>query len=173
MTRMGPSARRALVAGHIVVSVGWIGAAAAYLAIAVAAAASRDAATVRAAWIAMDVVGWFALVPLAGLALATGLWLSLASSWGLFRHYWVVIALVLTVLSVAVLLLHMPAVSAGAAIARSGDDAAVVGLGGDVGHPAGGLLVLLTVAVLNVYKPRGLTRYGRRRQGGRRVGAVR
>jgi hypothetical protein len=34
---------------------------------------------------------------------------------------------------------------------------------GDLLHPALGLVVLLTVQVLNIYKPSGMTRYGRRR----------
>ena len=38
------------------------------------------------------------------------------------------------------------------------------GLGGELFHAGGGLLVLLVVQVLNVYKPRGLTRYGWRKQ---------
>jgi len=40
----------------------------------------------------------------------------------------------------------------------------VLRLGGDVLHPALGLLVLIVVAVLNLYKPRGTTRYGQRRR---------
>ncbi len=48
-------------------------------------------------------------------------------------------------------------------------------LGGDIAHPAIGLVVLLAVLVLNVYKPRGLTGYGQRKQHERReesAGAV-
>jgi hypothetical protein len=35
---------------------------------------------------------------------------------------------------------------------------------GDLFHPGVGLLVLLVITVLNVYKPRGMTRYGWRKQ---------
>jgi hypothetical protein len=56
----------------------------------------------------------------------------------------------------------MPTVTATADVARRADDAGLHALGGDVIHPGLGVLVLLTVAVLNVYKPRGVTRYGRR-----------
>jgi hypothetical protein len=80
----------------------------------------------------------------------------------LLRHYWVLIALVLTMFATAVLLLHMPTVSATADVARRADDADLHALGGDVIHPGLGVFVLLTVAVLNVYKPRGVTRYERR-----------
>ena len=161
---MPPALRRAMLAAHIICSVGWLGAAAAYLALGVAAEVSMQPQIVRAAWIAMELSGWFVIVPLACLAYLTGLVLSLGTPWGLFKHYWVVIALVLTTLSLAVLLLHMPSVSALAALARTADDAVVSCLSGDVPHPALGLLVLTVVTVLNVHKPRGLTLYGQHKQ---------
>ncbi|MFP5283252.1 MAG: DUF2269 domain-containing protein [Actinomycetes bacterium] len=160
--------RRPVLVVHIICSVGWIGAAIAYLALGVAAQVSPQAAVVRAAWIGMELTGWFVIVPLGGLAFLTGVVLSLITRWGLLQHYWVVIALVLTTTAFAVLVWHMPDVSALAAIARAGDDAATTRLGGDVVHPALGILVLIVVAVINIYKPRGLTRRGRARQQERR-----
>ena len=149
---------------HLTASVGWLGAVVAYLALGIAAVTSQDAQTVRAAWIALEVTGWFAIVPLALTALVTGLIMSLGTPWGLFRHYWVLITLVLTILVTGVLLLHMPTVSALADVAREADGAVLGGLGGDLFHAGGGLLVLLVITVLNVYKPRGLTPYGSRKQ---------
>jgi hypothetical protein len=157
---MPPALRRAMLATHIICSVGWLGASAAYLALGVAAEVSMQPQIVRAAWIGMELSGWVVIVPLGSLAFLTGLVLSLGTPWGLFKHYWVVIALVLTTLSLAVLLLHMPSVSTLAGLARTADDAAASQLGGDVLHPALGLLVLMVITVLNVHKPRGLTPYG-------------
>jgi hypothetical protein len=166
---MPPALRKFMLIAHLVASVGWIGAVVAYLALGVSAATSRDAQTVRAAWIAMEVTGWYAIVPLALAALVTGLVMSLGTPWGLFRHYWVLITLVLTILATVVLLLHMPDVSAMADAAREADGATLGGLGGDLLHPGVGLLVLLAITVLNVYKPRGLTPYGWRKQHEQRV----
>jgi hypothetical protein len=112
----------------------------------------------------MELTGWFVIVPLALAALLTGLVMALGTPWGLFRHYWVVITLVLTILSTAVLLLHMPTVSALAGAARVANGADLVGLRGDLLHAGGGLLVLLVVTALNVYKPQGLTPYSWRKQ---------
>ena len=42
--------------------------------------------------------------------------------------------------------------------------AALEELGGDLFHPGLGLVVLLAIQVLNLYKPPGMTRYGRRKQ---------
>jgi hypothetical protein len=158
---MTPGLRKLMLTVHLTCSVGWIGAVVAYLALGIAALTGRDAQTVRAAWIAMELTGWFAIVPLAVASLLTGLVMSLGTPWGLFRHYWVLITLVLTILSTVVLLLHMPTVSF---VAREADGAALARLGGDLFHAGGGLLVLLVITALNVYKPRGMTRYGWRKQ---------
>ncbi len=161
---MPPRVRKFALAAHLIFSVGWIGAVVAYLVLGISTLTRQDAQTVRAAWIAMELTGWFAIVPLAVASLLTGLVMSLGTAWGLFRHYWVLITLVLTLFSTAILLLHMPTVSSLADMARQADGAHLVGMGGDLFHAVGGLLVLLVITVLNVYKPRGLTRYGWRKQ---------
>ncbi|HXI18569.1 MAG TPA: DUF2269 domain-containing protein [Chloroflexota bacterium] len=162
---MSPGVRKFVLTTHLTASVGWIGAVVAYLALGVSAVTTQEAQTVRAAWIAMEVTGWYAIVPLALAALLTGLVMSLGTPWGLFRHYWVLISLVLTMLSTAVLLAHMPTVTRTADFVVQADAASLLGgLGGDLFHPGLGLLVLLVITVLNVYKPRGLTPYGWRKQ---------
>ena len=160
---MAPGLRKLVLAVHLTGSLGWVGAVVAYIALGVAAA-SQDAQTARAAWIAMELTGWVVIVPLAVAALVSGLAISLGTPWGLFRHYWVVISLALTLLATVILLLHMPSVSASARIARAAEATQLTRLGGDLGHAVGGLLVLLAITVLNVYKPRGLTPYGWRKQ---------
>jgi Predicted integral membrane protein (DUF2269) len=168
---MPPSLRKFTLAMHLTFSTGWIGGVVGYLALAAAARTSQDADTVRAAWIGMELTGWFAIVPLALASLLTGLVMALGTKWGLFRHYWVLISFALTVFATAVLLLHMPDVSVLADAARQSEGA----LGpngqlysrlqeGDLLHPGIGLVVLLVVQVLNVYKPRGMTRYGWRKE---------
>jgi len=170
---MPPGVRKLALTAHLACSVGWIGAVIAYLALGAAAATSRDAQTVRAAWVAMEVTGWSAIVPLALAALLTGLVMALGSPWGLFQHYWVLISLGLTVFSTIILLVHMPTVSTLADVAQEADEAELTGLGGDLLHPGVGLVVLLVITGLNVYKPRGLTPYGWRKQQARRSGLVR
>ncbi|HZG65578.1 MAG TPA: hypothetical protein VEZ12_02485, partial [Herpetosiphonaceae bacterium] len=92
---MTPRLRKFALTAHLTVSVGWIGAVVAYLVLGVSAVTSQDAPTVRAAWIAMELTGWYAIVPLALAALLTGIVMSLGTPWGVFRHYWVLITLVL------------------------------------------------------------------------------
>jgi hypothetical protein len=171
---MRPGLRKFALAAHLAFSVGWIGAVVGYLALSVSAAISQDAQTVRSAWIAMELTGWFAIVPLAVASLLTGLVMALGTKWGLFRHYWVMFSFALTVLATVVLLLHMPTVSSLADVARQANGPPREGVGkhlyaqlaeGDLLHPGIGLVVLLVIQVLNVYKPPGMTRYGRRKQG--------
>ena len=161
---MAAGLRKFVLTVHLAFSLGWIGAVVAYLVLGVSAVTSKDAQTVRAAWVAMELTGWSAIVPLALGSLLTGLVMSLGTSWGLFRPYWVLISFVLTVFSTVVLLFHMPTVSALAHVAREADPAVLSRLGGDLLHPGVGLLVLLVITGLNVYKPRGLTPYGWRKQ---------
>lgn len=154
------SLRRLVLTVHLVAAVGWIGALLAYLALTFTARGGRDAADVRAAFIAMELTGRYALVPLAVTALVSGVVLSLATRWGLFRHYWTVIALVLTAVCTAVLVLNMRTVSARAELARQADDSALGRIEADLLHPGVGLALLTVIMVLNVYKPQGMTRYG-------------
>ena len=156
--------RKFALAAHLMFSVGWIGTVFAYLALGVAAVTSQDAQTVRAAWIAMELTGWYVIVPLALASLLTGLVMALGTKWGLFRHYWVLFSIMLTIFSVAILLLHMPDVSVMADVAQDAEGASLDGLGGDLLHPGLGLVVLLVILMLNVYKPRGVTPYGWRKQ---------
>ena len=161
---MTPRLRKFALSAHLTFSVGWIGAVLAYLALGVGAVTSQDVQTVRAAWTAMELTGWYVIVPLALASLLTGLVMALGTKWGLFRHYWVLISFALTVFATVVLLLHMPTVSSMADLAQEAEGAGLEGLGGDLLHPGIGLVVLLVIQVLNLYKPPGMTRYGWRKQ---------
>jgi hypothetical protein len=160
---MSPGLRRAALTVHVGCSVGWLGAALAYVALNVPALASADEATVRAAYLMMEPVAWYAVTPLAVASLVTGVIQSLGTPWGLLRHYWVLISLMVTAFANLILLLHLPAISALADRAAA-PDTDVFALGGDLAHSVGGLLLLLVPLVLNIYKPRGLTRRGWRAQ---------
>ena len=109
-------------------------------------------------------IGWYVIVPQAFASLLTGIVLALGTPWGLFRHYWVLLSFILTAVATVILLLHMPTVSSLADRAQKSEGAPLDGLGGDLFHAGLGLVVLLVILTLNVYKPRGMTRYGWRRQ---------
>jgi hypothetical protein len=150
---------------HVIVSVGWLGAVAAYLALAIAGLTIADALVVRGAYRSMALIGWLVIVPFSLAALGTGLLESLGTRWGLFRHWWILVKVLLTIGGIAVLLRHMTAVSRMSALAAQTTFATTdfsplrVQL---LIHAVGGLMVLLTATTLSVYKPWGMTSYGRR-----------
>ena len=160
-----PAVRKLALTAHVVTSVGWLGAVVAFLALTVTALTASPSPAWRAAYPAMDLLTRHAIVPLAVGSLLTGLLSSLGSSWGLLRHYWVTTKLGLALAATAVLLLQIEPIgraadaagSAGPTDLRPATSSMTV-------HATGGLIVLVTTTVLAVYKPRGLTRYGRRRQ---------
>ena len=166
MTLTGRLRKLALTA-HVATSVGTLGAVVVFLAFAIAGLASEDAQLVRAVYPAMDLTARFVIVPSIFASLLIGLIQSLGTPWGLFRHYWVLVKLLLTVLTIIVLLLQLDGIGYMAAVAAerelSSND--LLGLRRSLRfHAAGGLLVLLLTTILSVYKPRGVTRYGWRKQ---------
>lgn len=94
---MGASTRRLTLILHIVTSVGWLGAVAAFLVLSMVGLNSEDNSLVRAAFASMDLLGRYLIVPLSLAALSSGILQSLTTQWGLFRHYWVVTKLALTI----------------------------------------------------------------------------
>jgi hypothetical protein len=163
--------RKLVLTAHITVSVGWFGAVAAFLALAIAGLTSRDAQMVRTAYAAMELTARFVIVPLAIASLLSGIVQSLGTPWGLFRHYWVLAKLLLTAFATIVLLTKVPLIGSAARRAAEGTsfsaDLHAAGIQLAV-HATGGLLVLLAITALSVYKPWGLTRYGQRKQQERR-----
>src|SRR5688500_6848506 len=104
---MTPGLRKFALTAHIAWSVGSLGAVGAFLALAVAGPRTRDGAMVRAAYRALELIAELVIVRLILASLLTVLVQSLGTSWGLFRHYWVLAKLLLTVLATGVLLLQM------------------------------------------------------------------
>ena len=55
----------------------------------------------------MEPAAWAVLVPLAFASLLSGIVMSLSTTWGLLRHYWVVFKLLITAFATIVLLIYM------------------------------------------------------------------
>jgi len=160
-----PRLRRFALTAHVTASVGWLGAVVVFLVLAVVGLTSQDAQTVRGVYLVMEPAAWFALVPLAVASLITGMVQSLGTAWGLFRHYWVLFKLLLTAFATIVLLQYMETFRAMASVAAdSRADLGLVRNASPLLHASAALLVLLIATVLAIYKPKGMTRYGWRKQ---------
>ena len=156
--------RNCLVFIHITTSVAWLGAVIAYLCIAVVGLRTSDSVNVANSLHNMVLIGDDVLVPLSLAAFASGIVVSLAGPWGLVRHWWITIKLLLTAVSVLILEKHMTNVFLVAKAASNGalSPRMLSHVRGDlIQHPAGGLVILLVASVLSVFKPRGLTPYGK------------
>jgi hypothetical protein len=160
--KMTPRIQKLALLAHVTLSVGWIGAVLPYLALAVAGFASPDVLSARASFLSMELIGWYVIVPLSFAALLSGLVQSLGTQWGLFRHWWILAKLGLTLFAVVILFQHMQEVSRIANTVKAG---ALSGIDfrPELIHAGGGLLVLLATATLSIFKPWGRTAYGQHR----------
>ena len=134
---------------------------------AVVGLASGSEPMVRGAYLAMQVTAWFVILPLAVVAVASGVVSSLTTRWGLFRYYWVVLKLLIALLATGVSLMHLSPIDLLATSA---------GRTGNLGHDldqaralmvyasVAAVVVLLALVALSVFKPRGMTAYGWRQR---------
>lgn len=162
MTRGPARLRKLLLTSHVVFSVGWLGAVVALLGLSVAGLASSEPATVRAVYLAMQPLAHYVLLPLSLASFFSGTVQSLVTVWGLFRHYWVIFKLLINVTAVAILFMYLQTMNHLAALARApappaADPSPVV-------HSVAALLGLVIATALSIYKPKGMTKYGQRRQ---------
>ena len=159
-----PPIRKLVLTTHVIASVGWLGAVAAFLVLALVALRTPDRALVRAIYIAMEPLGRQVVVPLSMASLGTGLVQSVGTRWGLLRHYWVVLKLAINLIATVVLFLYLPTLGALAAKARDGSPVADVRSTSPVLHSTAALVLLAGATVLSVYKPPGMTKFGQRKQ---------
>jgi hypothetical protein len=164
---MTPRLRKFALTAHVTSSIGWFGAVAAFLALAIAGMINQNTQLVQAAYLAMELTTWFVIVPLAFISLLSGVVSSLGTNWGLLRYYWVLLKLLITVLATIVLLVHTQPIDllAGAVASTTVFSADLQSLQLlMVTASSAALVVFIVLTVLSVYKPRGMTRYGQRKQ---------
>lgn len=158
---MTPRVRKAALFAHATSSAGWIGAVAVFLVVAVIGMTSDNAQTVRGVYLVMEPAAWRILVPLAIASLVSGLVMSLGTAWGLFRHYWVIFKLAISVFATIILLIYLGTFRLMAGVAANpASDPDAIRNPSPVLHATLALLLLLAANLLAVYKPLGLTAHG-------------
>ena len=158
---MTPGLRKVALTVHVITSVGWLGAVVGFLALAITSLTSRDAQIVRATSLAMELTAWWVIVPFAFASLLTGLVSSIFTPWGLFRYWWVLVKFLINVFAIIVLMRYMQSLNSMSGMATE-----------SMAHASGALLFLLVATTLSVYKPRGMTRYGWRKQHEQRMASI-
>ncbi|GAA2385039.1 hypothetical protein Cme02nite_65530 [Catellatospora methionotrophica] len=155
--RLPRNARRFLLTVHVVTSVGWLGVAYALLVMALSARASDDPGSRATTYALMLSFDNAAMLPLGLAALVTGVVLGVGSHWGVLRHWWVAVKLVLNIAVLVVpMLTRHPALADAVDAARAGllTDPAQQVLDGSVAS----VIVLTFATILSTYKPWGRTR---------------
>ena len=154
--------RKLALTAHITSTLSWLGAIVGFLALAIAGVRSNDVQLVRGTYLSMELIGWYVLVPLCVASLLTGLMMSLGTSWGLFRHYWVVIKFVITIVSAVILFMYTQTLEQLGDLARNSTlSVEALRNGSPLLHSSAAIAALLVNTVLSIYKPRGITAYGR------------
>lgn len=154
--------RKLLYTTHIIFSISWFGAVAAFLVLNIFAVTSNDIPIIRSSYIAMDLLGWYVILPSAIASLLTGLIIALFTGWGLFRYFWIAVKLFVTISCTALLFLHMQPISRGAELASAVSFFETeLREGGEhmIGKVVLALIVLLGIIVISVFKPWGKIKF--------------
>jgi len=155
---MTPRLNKLVLTAHITFSVGWLGAVAVFIVLAVTGLTTMDIQLSRSVLLSMNLSAWFVIIPFCLTSLFTGLVQAFGTKWGLFKHYWIVVKLFLTVVMTILLLLHMQPIDylAGVSTKASFSNAQYAGQLLDIITKAGAtILVLIAITTLSIYKPWG------------------
>ncbi|HSA48884.1 MAG TPA: hypothetical protein VLH10_02070 [Yinghuangia sp.] len=158
--------RRAVNSSHVVVAVGLVGVEWVMVMLGVIARNSDDPALRHNVYEVMRSLVFAAGIPLAALSLVTGVVLSLRTPWGLWKHLWIKVKIVLLIL---VIVLGAGVVSSwvrelGAMTAPGGDPSGLTAVQWyQIAGASVQLAALIAATFLSVYKPSG-----KRRPAGRR-----
>lgn len=153
---------RLVLTSHITFSIGWLGAVAVFIVLAINGLTSQDILLSRSSLIAMELSAWYVIVPFCLTSLFTGIIQAVGTKWGLFKHYWIVVKLFLTIAMTILLLLHMQPISYLASVAKgpsfsnSQNSEQLIDL---IAKAGAALLVLIAIATISVYKPWGKIRF--------------
>lgn len=155
--------RKTVLSVHLITSIGWIGADLCLLALGVTGVVTDDVMLAGSAYRAAGVMASWVVIPAAVGSLLTGVLLAVGSKWGLVRYWWVATSLVITTVMV---MLAFFSLTPGLEDAAS--KVADAGTRGDAltGSerqqlmlvPVYALVLLLSVTVINVFKPWGRMR---------------
>lgn len=159
-----PRLQKFVLTTHIIFSVGWAGAVAVFLTHALVGLTTADNKIMSAAYIAMWLSCWLVIIPSNTGSLLTGLIQALCTPWGLFKHWWILVKLILTIGCTVLLLLHTNQIGYLAQTASAFASTELYGLRVEIMYKAAlALIVLIAITTISVYKPWGLTSYGQRR----------
>lgn len=158
MKTMKASFRKMMLTTHITFSIGWFGAVAVFLALAITGLSTQNSQTARAACIALKLSTWLVVVPFCIASLITGIIQGLGTKWGLFKHYWIIVKLVLTLAMTILLWLHLEPINYLASVANQTSFSNTEQTNSFIqliSKAGAALLVLIAIITISKYKPWG------------------
>lgn len=156
------ASRKTVLTVHIASAVALVGTSAGLLIAGVRAATRSEPAQAHTIYELMQLLAFSLGIPFSFVALASGATLALSSRWGLVRHWWVTVKLVLLLATIVT-----GALVTGRSIDAMLDDTGPGGTGDDgaqwtlVIAVAAQLAMVVTANVLAVFKPAGRTPWSR------------
>lgn len=151
--KLSPAWRKGLLTVHVVTAVGWLGASAVLLTLAVAGLRGADEDVVYPAY---GLIGLNLLVPLSVVTWATSVLVALLTPWGLIKHWWVLTKLVITTILTGLVLFSLRPT-----LLQVVDPEYAVPAGFQSGimmPPAVSVTALIVATLLSTYKPWGRLR---------------
>lgn len=155
---MPQNLRKFTLTSHITFSVGWLGAIAVFLALAITALTTVNKQVAQATYVAMEISTLYIIIPFCIASFITGLIQALGTKWGLFKYYWIIVKLFLTIVMTALLFLHLKPISYLSGVAMDMSSYKI-----EASHTLIDLIVKASAAVLgliiittiSIYKPWG------------------
>ncbi|WP_370964638.1 DUF2269 family protein [Amycolatopsis sp. cg9] len=156
----GKRFRQVMVFVHVAVSVGWMGAGAANVVLAMTAGYTGDPGVREVAYRMIERIDDFVVIPAAFTTLVGGIVLGALTKWGLTRFWWVLVKLVLTVAVILYSTFGLGAwVEQGIAAAAAGVESPTAG---PLAYGAAlNIVAFLAMTWLSVAKPWGRTPWSR------------
>ncbi len=163
MPSLRPAYRKAVLAAHVLTSVGWLGAAMCLFVLTWTSRLNHDVSARASIYDVMLLLTDWVVVPLALLALATGIACALGTPWRLLQHWWVVVKLAVTFALATLSVLRLrPKVSDARHAAHVGqlarEHAATASL---TLAATTSLSLYAAMTIVSIYKPWGRTPRGR------------
>lgn len=150
--------RKLTLTSHITFSVGWLGAIAVFIALAVTGLSTVNKQVAQSMYVAMEISTLYIIIPFCIASFITGLIQALGTKWGLFKYYWIIVKLFLTIAMTGLLFLHLKPISylSGVAMDMSSNNVetscTLIDL---IVKASGAILALIAITTISIYKPWG------------------
>lgn len=158
-----PRWRKAVLALHVVMSVGWLGSAGTTIMLGLVAGMTSDPQLRYSAYVLLHDATLMVLLPCSMLGLFTGLALALLGPWRLVHHYWILTKFTLTLAAVLLAALYVSQrVTTAMALTSHGARIHLGSLGWQVVLGSAALTLILAInTTVAVAKPWGRTTWAR------------